>query len=538
MHDQIRAAVILIGGAALCCVTPCAVSAGDTILIAPIIASASTYYNSLYAPQWMIDGSGLTGTGRDATHTNANAGYLFWHSLTDIVVANQWVEFDLGQTYDVTNALVWQMSQMGLTNRGIKDFTVRVAGTDHVFSTVSTGNRLNQATADPNTPVQEVPLVAKGVRYVRFEIQSNWGAGGIVGLSEVRFEVAPPAPSTDIVLAPAGATASSDHGTYYAPKWMIDGSGLTGTGRDATHTNANAVNLFWHSQTGVVVSAQWVEFDLGSPRDVVNALVWQLAQTNNVTRGVKAFTVKVSGNDRVFSTHTVSNLLGVATARPMAPVQVIPLPTKSTRYVRFDIHSNWGSSEGIVGLSEVRFEVAPPETNAVLRIPVTNTVSSFYTSNPKAYLIDGSGLTGSGLSATHTNGLGQTSMWLSNTGLITNEWVEFDLGCEMQLKAAAVWQYNQTRQANGDYYDFSSRGVKAMTVYTAGADKNYTEYGTVGLNRAGGTAAEPVQIVQLAAEKVRHVKFAVNSNWGDSNMVGLSEVRFLYKPSGTLVKVR
>ena len=191
MRHLRKTAFILVGVLALCFAKPCAVWSADVIIVAPIGATASSTYGSQpyqYGPQWMIDGSGLTGTGRDATHTNANAVNLFWHSNTGIVVSNQWVEFDLGQTYDVTNALIWQLAQSGFKTRGVKAFTISVADPDHTFATYSTNNVLNIATGLPNEPVQVVPLVATNVRYVRFSIASNWGASGIVGLSEVRFE--------------------------------------------------------------------------------------------------------------------------------------------------------------------------------------------------------------------------------------------------------------------------------------------------------------------------------------------------------------
>jgi len=535
-----KTAFILGGMLVLFFAKPRVVLAVDVMIVAPIGTTASTYYSVSYAPQWMIDGSGLTGTGRDATHMNANSANLFWHSNTGIVVSNQWVEFDLGQTYDITNALIWQLAQSGFITRGVKAFTISVATPDHNFITLSANNVLNIATGLANEPVQSVPLMATNVRYVRFSIESNWGASGIVGLSEVRFEVAPPAPSTDLVLAPAGATASSYYTAGYAPQWMIDGSGLTGTGRQAVHTNLNAENLFWHSYTGIVVSTQWVEFDLGAPYDVANALVWQLAQSNMTARGVKAFSVKVAGIDHLFSTDSISNVLGIASAQPVTPVQVVSLAAKNIRYIRFDIHSNWGATEGIAGLSEVRFEVAPPETNAVFRTWVTNAVSSFYPLNPKKYMIDGSGLTGTGLAATHTNGLGQTSMWLSAVGLVTNEWVEFDFGWEIDLVSTAIWQYNQNQNSDlSPNASLLNRGVKSMTIYTAGNGKSYKEYGKVSLAKGQGTVEEPVQIMRLKSEGVRYVKFAVNKNWGDGNMVGLSEVQFLYtKRLGTLVALR
>ena len=349
-----------------------------------------------------------------------------------------------------------------------------------------------------------------------------------------------------MALAPVAVSVSSYYGyggDYYAAQDLIDGSGLTGSGRTATHTDYDGWKLFWHSDVNIDVAAQWAEFDLGAPYDVTNALVWQLSQ-NNVNasvpltqRGVKAFTIKVAGADHAFSTYSADNVINQASEQTEQFPSVVPLVAKNVRYVRFEIQSNWGAS-GIVGLNEVRFEVAPPETNAFVRIPVGDQVSSSYVAS-KGFLIDGSGLTGTGLAATHGDGLGETSMWLSDYGLVTNEWVEFDLGAELKLVSAAVWQYNQNQGGDGSLSaEYVKRGVKNMTIYTAGNDKSYTEYGSVQLAKAMGLATEPAQVVPLKVSRARYVKFAVNSNWGFPEMVGLSEVRFLYERTGTLLSIR
>jgi len=363
-----------------------------------------------------------------------------------------------------------------------------------------------------------------------------------VGLSEVRFEVAVPEPNvTDVTLAPLGVTASTAFpymGSYEA-QFMIDGSGLTGTGRRAMHSNRDGAGLFWNSDIGIVTSEQWAEFDLGAPYDLKNALIWQLAVENATQTGVKAFTVKVAGPDHVFSTHSTDTVLNQGSDQPEQFPRVLPLVAPGVRYVRFEIQSNWGRIDRSVGLSEVRFEVARPETNAFIRIPVANEVSSSYADNPKRYVIDGSGLTGTGLAATHENGLGQSSMWLSDYGDVTNEWVEFDLGTELKLVSAAIWQYNQTSGSIGNLSaDYITRGVKRMTIYTAGNNKSYTEYGSVQLDRALGFAEEPAQLVGLKARGVRYVRLAVNATWGDAQMAGLSEVRFLYRRTGALFSLQ
>lgn len=515
--------------------------ATDTILL-PVAAAASSFYDYLghYTPQWLTDGSGLTGVGRQATHSNANGWDLFWHSDGN-GVAGQWVEFDLGAAYDVTNALVWQLAQQGFLARGVAYFTLSVAGPDHVYSTYSQNNLLAQATGAPEEPVQVFPLAASNIRYIKLEIQSNYG-DQYVGLSEVRFEVAVPELSADevVTLTPSRASASTAYpylGYYEAP-FMIDGSGLTGTGRRATHSNADGAGLFWNSDIGIVTSEQWAEFDLGAVYDVKSALIWQLAVKNATKTGVKAFAIKIAGPDHAFSTYSTDNTLNQGSDQPEQFPRVLPLLATCVRYVRFEIQSNWGRTDHSVGLSEVRFEVAPPETNAFIRIPFATDVSSSYVDNPKQHMIDGSGLAGTGLTATHANGLGQTSMWLSDYGQATNEWVEFDLGAELRLVSAAIWQYNQTVGSIGNLTsEYVKRGIKRMTIYTAGNDKNYAEYGSVSLDRALGLVAEPVQLVSLKADRARYVKFAVNATWGEPGMTGLSEVRFLYKRTGTLFNV-
>ncbi len=513
-----------------------------TYILLPVGASASTTYDpasGFVSPLYMTDGSGLTGIGRLATHSNANAANLFWHS-DGSYVAGQWVEFDLGAAYDVKNALIWQLAQAGLTARGVREFTISVAGTDHTFSTLSS-SVLNQATGASEEPVQVVPLVASNIRYIKLEIQNDYG-DNYVGLSEVHFEVAvPELNTTDVTLAPTSASASTafPYMGYYDSRFTIDGSGMTGTGRRATHSNANGWGLFWNSDVNVVTSDQWIEFDLGAVYDVTNALLWQMACADLTKTGVKEFTIKVAGSDHAFSTYSTGNILNQASEELEQFPRVMPLVAKNIRYVRFEIQSNWGRPDGSVGLAEVRFEVAPPETNAFIRIPVADEVSSYNFNNPKGFMIDGSGLTGTGLAATHANGLGENCMWLSNYGTVAGQWTEFDLGVEFKLVAAAIWQFNQTVGGIGELSsEYVKRGVRYMTIYTAGSDKSYAEYGTFQLAKGLGLPAEPAQLVSLKASGVRYVKFVVNANWGFPDMVGLSEVRFLYKRTGTLLTLQ
>ncbi|MBV5333131.1 discoidin domain-containing protein, partial [bacterium] len=259
--------------ATMCCFNPCAVSAGIETIV-PVGVTASSSYPAWGEPVSLINGSGLTGTGREATHTNAGEQYLLWHSDGN-GVNGQWVEFDLGAAYDVENALVWQLAQANLTARGVQTFTISVAGTNQVFSTYATDKRLNIATGALQEPVQVVPLTARDVRYVRFTVQSNFG-DQYVGLSEVRFEGVLSGPQPLNIIQPVGASASTTYAPesgFVSPQYLIDGSGLSGIGLLATHTSASAYYLLWHSD-GSYVTGQWVESDLGAAYDVKNALIW------------------------------------------------------------------------------------------------------------------------------------------------------------------------------------------------------------------------------------------------------------------------
>ena len=125
-------------------------SASDSSVIAPVSAAASSTYlddPGFVEANYLIDGSGLTSTGTiwEAVHSLDNAGHLFWHSNTGINVAVQWLEFDLGAAYDITNALVWQLAQKDLTSRGVCEFRISVAGTNHSYSLYSQ-NVLSQST--------------------------------------------------------------------------------------------------------------------------------------------------------------------------------------------------------------------------------------------------------------------------------------------------------------------------------------------------------------------------------------------------------
>ena len=139
--------------------------------------------------------------------------------------------------------------------------------------------------------------------------------------------------------------------------------------------------------------------------------------------------------------------------------------------------------------------------------------------------INGSGLNAPGdETATHvsTNG----DMWLTSTsaGTGVGGWITFDLGSEMDLDGAYIWNFNQPGQGGRGYLNFDiyvggSGDSAATTLLVSGAS----------IVRDGGSGPVSAQFEAFSASDVQYVRFLSQSN-GNNNIVGLSEVRFSEVP--------
>ena len=174
------------------------------------------------------------GEGHDRTsvHDNQRSAGTMWQSDYETVV-NQWLEFDLGQDYNLTHLFIWNMNQDKVAlSRSIKHVRILTASNvsnanlalgDDGFPLVNSREwkaltphceywdrgacpnpcagcegfvpetfTLNPGKGEPEMQAQEIKLFGdhtENVRYVRFEVRSAWGGGMIqfIGLSEVRF---------------------------------------------------------------------------------------------------------------------------------------------------------------------------------------------------------------------------------------------------------------------------------------------------------------------------------------------------------------
>jgi hypothetical protein len=162
---------------------------------------------------------------------------------------------------------------------------------------------------------------------------------------------------------------------------------------------------------------------------------------------------------------------------------------------------------------------------ATLITPTGVTVSSQLSgSYAAANTINGSGLNAPGdETATHVNGTGSGTMWLASTaaGTGVGQFITFNLGSEMDLDGAYIWNFNQDGQGGRGYLNFDiyvgdSSDLAATTLLVSGAS----------IVRDGGSGTVSAQFEPLLASGVQYVKLLSQSN-GTNNIVGLSEVRFV-----------
>ncbi|NQV33792.1 MAG: discoidin domain-containing protein [Phycisphaeraceae bacterium] len=146
--------------------------------------SASSTSNEFSTPDRIIDGSGL---GADDTHSMDNTAMWF----TAAVDPDPWIEFKFEDIYKMDVIKIWNSNSAAESAIGwsVKDLEIQYSVDGEIWNVVPGPHQLNRA---PGSPVYNqydaVPLSGVAAKFVRLNIQSNWG--GLVmsyGLSEIQF---------------------------------------------------------------------------------------------------------------------------------------------------------------------------------------------------------------------------------------------------------------------------------------------------------------------------------------------------------------
>ena len=155
-----------------------------------------------------------------------------------------------------------------------------------------------------------------------------------------------------------------------------------------------------------------------------------------------------------------------------------------------------------------------PASAAVIQ-PVSVTASDSFWTYDANNLINGSGLSADGLHDTYWG-----NMWMSDWNSDTH-WLLFDLGQQVSLTGARLWQY--AADFGWPWYE-TDRGVRDFAISISTDGVNFTEVATAELARATVTAL-PAQLVELDGA-ARYVRIDTLTNWGNPSWTGLAEVRF------------
>ena len=455
----------------------------------------------------LLDGSGLDAS--DRTHdTDSNN-----HWITTAGDTTPEITFDLGATYDLTAARVWNYNDAA-TTRGARQIDVYLAGdadgndAPDAF-TLFRSFELDEGSNLGDEAGEALNLSDGSARFVRFDIVENHGNPDFAGLAEVEFfgiQTADPAGDTI-----AGATVldfSSRFNASFGPDNTLDRSGITEPSNDHDDDAAN----MWVTASGDTTPE--VTYDLGDVFELTSLRLWNY---NEVTdRGAATVDVYVASTldingDPVFDATADLTLNPVeASGTDVEDGELFDFTGLTGRYVKLDVTANHGNAT-FAGLSEVEFRgrAFDPGTE-VSGVSVESSSSRFGPSYSADNLVDGSGL---GAGGTHSTDALDT--WVTASGDPTPQ-VTFDLGATYTLHTLQLWNYNESSR---------NRGAASITLYTSTDGVSFTMLTTINPLRAAG-AFDTGEYFDLTGVEARYVRLDVTSNYGDPNFGGLSEVRF------------
>lgn len=150
-------------------------------------------------------------------------------------------------------------------------------------------------------------------------------------------------------ITPISITAPPAGSGFYNANYLIDNSGLSGTAPNQIHNENGGAGSYVTSGTTATLT-----FDLGITYQVSAVQVWQYSTGDSDTnRGAKDIQIQYSTDNSTYMTDSTITV-AVNTAGVSMPKQEFNLAnTRSARYIRFNIQSNYGGS--LVGLAEVKF---------------------------------------------------------------------------------------------------------------------------------------------------------------------------------------
>jgi hypothetical protein len=323
-------------------------------------------------------------------------------------------------------------------------------------------------------------------------------------------------------ITPEQLTASSHLNADYDPIYAGNGAGLSGDTHTADGTDNFGADSMWLSANNTV-AGQFLQINLGDLYTVDQLKIWNYNQPQAAGnwRGIRSANIQVSTDGVTYTsvaTPTLTQAPGTNAYNTPDIVSITGSP--QARFVRIVANTTWGDL-WYVGLSEVQVFGSPVTVSNALSATATAT-SMFGAGYAATFAADGSGLDLLGVNPTyHSNTffVGQNIHWLSaSQANVAGQAITYDLGSEVTLDRMHIWNYNQwegtTRGMNNSQIEVSTDG----TIYTTVFNGQFAQ--------ADGTPTYAGFALDTPDAQAKFVRITANTNWGDANYVGLSEVKF------------
>jgi len=180
-------------------------------VVVPTDVEASSEFDSARAASDTFDFGGFTNPERALIEngdpvpspwpTVDDFGLISWLSGSESSISDAFITFDLGSVQSLDGVHIWNYNlkdgngSQDFIDRGVQDFNIELSSTGSDLSSATGFSSIGSFTLaqGPGNDTYEGETIAftGSARFVRFDIQSNYGWSDLVGLNEVRFTAVP-----------------------------------------------------------------------------------------------------------------------------------------------------------------------------------------------------------------------------------------------------------------------------------------------------------------------------------------------------------
>jgi len=306
-------------------------------------------------------GAGLTGN----DHSD-NPFRTMWLSASGDVAGT--FEIDLGAVYSVNSLRVWNYNEFlagrpDLLLRGVAVANIDLGLTTDTYTTIVANQAFNQAPGTVSDFSQLISFAATPARFVRIDIQSNFGDPSFTGLSEVQVDGTFLSGQRPIPATIAGVSSTIADPFDRLPEHVIDGGGVFAR----THSIIPDGTMWLAAQGDI---APTITFDLGSTKTLSSMMFWNyneflVGRDDLLTRGISQADILLSDDGITFTPFKTDLQFAIAPGDNTTDfAETINMVGATARYVQIAVDANYGSD--FTGISEVQFFAVPEPSSLLL----------------------------------------------------------------------------------------------------------------------------------------------------------------------------